>query len=745
MDGKGRLLSLTLAPEGCGIRWLVSSMWGGAIYQSKGKLESGRARLVAVGGPLLCTSRWGDHHLTLTGTTTLREDAAKSGIGSWDTGVYSSFVWTRCTESAFFLCVDPGYGKGFEEATFDSLETALAAASPRWYCWVLYCIEPGRACDGRAALEVANGGVGFTHGRIRAYAAMRLRGSDDHGAFPSGATESRGANESVDSANRAELAVRAKAQWSKEATLFPALMTVGIDSVARSTASEPPVGSPTDGAEGRGRAPFMSHLEGDESLNAPLRLAWERVKAIAWTPSFSLTPDPNPSPTAPATAISADAASASLPNGGEPSETSTEEAGAAPPVSPCAASGDEVDDVSCAEFLYRLVLQIAGSGGCADDLIERLSAVLEAEAPTDAEMARLRRLQDLYHMGRLGYACSTAWLSALYARTELCIRARSRLTAHLLRMEASRLVEVRNACSVLLEVDLPELLDLLAAKKSGCVEKLRQDVAMQEVSVRSAKGLAAAAGVVGSALAFTPAAPVGLGLLAAGGGVGLTTSGGDMLGIRMQKQTLLREMDTLTQAEATVQGRLAALVEDYFGDVPDAEWEAARGAGVDFLKVAPTDSELAGTLAIVGAGVGTTAAGTKMALLSQATLSAGMLAVARTMGVVGAGISLWDFSRSLANSNPNTEALDKLTAFLEARAEVYRVWQVLLSQWCALDEKGPAEPSDFVTAGGGATAVARVSMDQVDQQREAALVVGMRNSLVHAFASDLDSPRNRGR
>ena len=74
---------------------------------------------------------------------------------------------------------------------------------------------------------------------------------------------------------------------------------------------------------------------------------------------------------------------------------------------------------------------------------------------------------------------------------------------------------------------------------------------MQEVSVRTAKGISAAASIAGSVLVFTPFAPVGIGLLAAGGGVGLTATGGDMLGQRWQQQELIKGMSELEAAEVT--------------------------------------------------------------------------------------------------------------------------------------------------------------------------------------------------
>ena len=126
----------------------------------------------------------------------------------------------------------------------------------------------------------------------------------------------------------------------------------------------------------------------------------------------------------------------------------------------------------------------------ADTLIARLSEVLIDEAPKDAEMARLRQMQDTYHMGRLGYACACCWTAALFARTELCLRARSRLTSRLLHMGRPRLAALQEACARLVAEPLPSLLAQLAATKTKCIDRLQREVALQAVSVRSAKAVA---------------------------------------------------------------------------------------------------------------------------------------------------------------------------------------------------------------------------------------------------------------
>jgi hypothetical protein len=71
---------------------------------------------------------------------------------------------------------------------------------------------------------------------------------------------------------------------------------------------------------------------------------------------------------------------------------------------------------------------------------------------------------------------------------------------------------------------------------------------MQTMSVRSAKAVASGMSVVGSVVVFTPAAAVGVGLLAAGGGLGVLTAGGDVMGTHWQREEMVREHALLAQA-----------------------------------------------------------------------------------------------------------------------------------------------------------------------------------------------------
>ena len=105
---------------------------------------------------------------------------------------------------------------------------------------------------------------------------------------------------------------------------------------------------------------------------------------------------------------------------------------------------------------------------------------------------------------------------------------------------------------------------------------------MQEASVRASKAVASGLSIAGSVTVFTPAAPVGVGLLVAGGGLGVIAAGGDAMGTHWQKQEMSELLDDLSESESRVQAGLRDLLANHFGDVPLADWEAARGAGIDF-------------------------------------------------------------------------------------------------------------------------------------------------------------------
>eukprot|EP00966_Prymnesium_polylepis_P058667 1358548-Prymnesium_polylepis.1 len=217
------------------------------------------------------------------------------------------------------------------------------------------------------------------------------------------------------------------------------------------------------------------------------------------------------------------------------------------------------DDGACAAAVHAMMARACPSESAgADELIDALVAMLEAEPPTDAEMARLCALQERTHgsAGEEGYAVASAWFAALWVRIERCLEARARLTRRLQGLSLHDKAAVGSACAHLVReapppvewvpsdvtrraldegrgeggaASLPALLALLRQKRRWVDEQLRT-VGVHEVGVRSGKGVSAALSITGTALAFSPALPLGVGLLMTGAGVGVTTAGADLLG-----------------------------------------------------------------------------------------------------------------------------------------------------------------------------------------------------------------------
>ena len=80
-----------------------------------------------------------------------------------------------------------------------------------------------------------------------------------------------------------------------------------------------------------------------------------------------------------------------------------------------------------------------------------------------------------------GYAVASVWLAALFARTERCIAARSRLTERVLLMGAKQRAELRGVGTKLVGAQLPALLACIA-RVCGAVERIEGDI---DVQVRS--------------------------------------------------------------------------------------------------------------------------------------------------------------------------------------------------------------------------------------------------------------------
>jgi len=321
-------------------------------------------------------------------------------------------------------------------------------------------------------------------------------------------------------------------------------------------------------------------------------------------------------------------------------------------------------------------------------------------------MARLRALQDAILTGPFEYAVVSSWFAALYVRTERCVEARARLTRRLQDMSASRKAAVGSSCAKLVRdelpsawhpeedaVSLPALLRLLRQKRCEVDDALGR-VGLHEVSVRSGKGLSAALSITGTVIAFTPALPVGVGLMAAGAGVGATTAGADFVGVRMQKEQLQEELTRLSEAEDRVQQALDALIVRHFAGVPPSEWDIARGAGVSFDHVS-AEAHNAAVPTTIGASVTGSGAAAARAVIGassasrSAAVSAGLV-IGRSLSVAGSVVSAGDFIYSLLTNNPNRRSLEQMGSFLEAKAEAYEVWAVLLCHWLGFLQDDPA-------------------------------------------------------
>ena len=78
--------------------------------------------------------------------------------------------------------------------------------------------------------------------------------------------------------------------------------------------------------------------------------------------------------------------------------------------------------------------------------------------------------------------------------------------------------------------------------------------------MRVAKGFSAAMSIAGSVMVFTPLLPLGVGMLAGGAGIGVTTATGDAIGQNVQKQDLRKGLDKLSECEQRCLLQLEALV-----------------------------------------------------------------------------------------------------------------------------------------------------------------------------------------
>ena len=304
--------------------------------------------------------------------------------------------------------------------------------------------------------------------------------------------------------------------------------------------------------------------------------------------------------------------------------------------------------------LMQACIEGAREGG-GDDLIATLVAALEAEPPTDGEMVRLRGMstnETLNADGAHGYAICSSWVAALFVRTERCIAARSRLTEAVMKLGLPQREMLKHAGGRLVSEAVPELLQLFG-ELAALVAKMTNDIGVQEVAVRTSKGVSAAMSITGTIMVFTPLMPVGVGLLASAAGVGLTTATGDAIGQHVQKEDLRKGLDRLNECERRVLLNLEALVTACFPDVKE-EWAAARGA--ESVVTLPPE-QIGNTEFAVGGATARGSAVRQRALAQR---------YRRRPSVFGAVVASGDFVKMLTNS-PNRKSIKEASSFLEGQ------------------------------------------------------------------------------
>ena len=79
----------------------------------------------------------------------------------------------------------------------------------------------------------------------------------------------------------------------------------------------------------------------------------------------------------------------------------------------------------------------------------------------------------------------------------------------------------------------------------GCPRSPSNALLLSSIALRLQ--VSAGLSLAGTAMAFTPAMPLGLGLLAMGAGVGVTTATGDAIGQHVQKEELRTRLQQLSQ------------------------------------------------------------------------------------------------------------------------------------------------------------------------------------------------------
>ena len=306
--------------------------------------------------------------------------------------------------SHYMLICEVGTNK-FEESTHATEKAARAAAKRLWCSWVLYrATSPstGDVTAGERELqEVAAGGMGFAHESIRKHA----------GASSRLVLRSAGAT----SADAAAIAASSSSSSSWSASPPAPLLAHGVaDATSDDAASTL-----------RGMAAAAAAVE-DPALAQPLRDAVDRLERAAERTEATAvgTSAPAPPEDEPEVVViggggqdgeggeggeggkggeGGEGGEGSLPSG-QPQESDE------PLRSRFGAALSHTEDARCASALVTLLQTCAESGG-ADELVDMLVKTLEEAPPTDAEMKRLRVLQEAYVDGLEGYAAASAWLA----------------------------------------------------------------------------------------------------------------------------------------------------------------------------------------------------------------------------------------------------------------------------------------------------------------------------------------------
>ena len=468
----------------------------------------------------------------------------------------SSDAEAVCEEGPLYVAVCEEGPGNMTEYCFASEGEARAATSLYWSSWVLFRASPP-APRGAGWEELAYGGVGIVFG---AAATIRRHVQAKSAAVPLPPAPARMVTVSVNGGPadvagvlqvHGRLVAERAAGWDADPSLAQPLR----EAAERLEATRPAADARRAGGELSGGA-AEAGARAEAEANAANAADEGAVRCVAEAGEGPAGEEP---------------AASALP----PAELSSEWSVRSKLAEALAPS----DDGECMRRLVSLTQRVSGDAG-ADALIDALVATLESTPPEDSEMVRLRglaaRCEREGAMGLESYAVASIWLACLYVRTERCIEARAKLTACVLRMGAQERAALRRRAGALVRTALPDLLAHLAHLRGEC-ERIERDVGVQEISVRAAKGVSAGLSILGSAMVFTPLLPVGVGLLASGAGVGITTAVGDGIGQQAQKNDLRRGLDRLSSLEAEALGLLDDLSSTCFPHVGEEDWAAARG------------------------------------------------------------------------------------------------------------------------------------------------------------------------